>query len=206
MPEKLFYELDEDKRNRIVNAGLGEFAQNSYNEASTNNIVKAANIGKGSLFKYFNNKEDLYFHILDYVIADLIEDLKDEIPNLKGDMFEIILLYAEIEFNWHMKNPNKYKLLKRAFIDDNSSIYEKTLERYKTAGDSLYDRLLEDVNTEELRWGKEKTLNVLKWTLEGFNQEFIKKIESHSNVSDIKKSYVKELKEYIEVLKEGIYK
>ncbi|KAB3527434.1 TetR/AcrR family transcriptional regulator [Alkaliphilus serpentinus] len=61
MPKKLFYELDEEKRERITNVVLREFAQHSYNESSTNRIVKNAGIGKGSLFKYFQNKQDMYF-------------------------------------------------------------------------------------------------------------------------------------------------
>ncbi|MDW7685056.1 MAG: TetR/AcrR family transcriptional regulator [Bacillota bacterium] len=205
MPERLFYELDVEKRQRIVNAGLSEFAKQGFNEASTNSIVKIAGISKGSLFKYFSNKEDLYFFILDFIIADLIEDMKDQIPKLKGDIFEIILLYAEIEFNWYVKNPDKYKLLKRAFINDNSTMYEKTVERYKLSGDSFYDTLLEGASADGFREDKEKTVNILKWILEGFNEEYIKKIESHSDINNIKQIYVRELKEYLQILKAGIY-
>ncbi|MBW4828308.1 MAG: TetR/AcrR family transcriptional regulator [Clostridiaceae bacterium] len=204
MPKKLFYQLDIDKRNRITDAGLIEFAQYSYNEASTNSIVKKASIGKGSLFKYFVNKEDLYFYILDYVIADLGKNLKEELPKLKGDIFEIILIYAEAEFNWYIENIDKYNLLKRAFSDDSSSIYKKTVERYKLTGDSFYYKILGYSETQALKWEKEKVLNVLKWVLEGFNAKFIKKADQYSNINDIKDCYLEELKKYIEILKEGL--
>ncbi len=205
MPKKLFYQLDIDKRNRIINAALSEFAQYSYNEASTNSIVKKASIGKGSLFKYFVNKEELYFYMLDYVIADLGKNLIDELPKFRGDIFQIIIIYAEAEFNWHIENIDKYKLLKRAFNDDNSSIYKKTIERYKLAGHDFYYKILENAEVQALRWEKEKTLNVLKWILEGLNEKFIREIDRYSNINDIKDCYMGELRKYIEMLKKGLY-
>ena len=205
MPKELFYELDMDKRNRIINAGLSEFAQHSYNEASTNSIVKKASIGKGSLFKYFINKEDLYFYILDYVIDDFIKDLKDELSKLKGELFQFILKYAEIEFNWYIKNIDKYNLIKRAFNDDNSSIYKKTVERYKLTGLSFYNNIIESAEIQELRWDRERILNIIRWVLEGLNEKFIKEADGYSNINDIKDCYMRELGEYIEILKKGMY-
>jgi TetR/AcrR family transcriptional regulator len=206
LPEKLFFDLDIEKRNRIYSAGVREFAEQSYNEASTNNIVKAAGISKGSLFKYFKNKEDLYFYTLDSVIADLVEEIKDDISSLKGDVFEIIICYAELEFNWHINNPDKYKLIKRAFIDDNSAMYEKTVDRYKAAGDSMYYSLLKDSDTDSLRGGKYKAINIVKWIIEGFNNDFSKKTDTFTHISDMKNAYINELREYVGIIKEGIYK
>lgn len=205
MTKQLFYQLDIDKRNQIINAGLSEFAQYSYNEASTNRIVKKAYISKGSLFKYFINKEDLYFYILDYAIADLGKNLKDELLKLEGDIFKIILIYAEAEFNWCIENIDKYKLLKRAFTDDNSKIYIKTIERYKLIGDSFYYKILENAEMQGLNWEKQKVLNVLKWVLEGLNEKFIKEAGEYSNINDIKNCYLKELRNYMEMMKKGLY-
>lgn len=205
MPEKLFFDLDPDKRNRIFNAGLREFAEQSYKEASTNNIVKAACISKGSLFQYFVNKEDLYFYILDSVLANLVNEVKKDL-SIKGDVFEVILSYAEVEFSWHINNPIEYLLLKRAFIADNSQIYQKTLKRYKLAGDSMYYNLLKDVDTEKLKWDKEKTINIIKWILEGFNNEFSKKIDTFFDAYEMKNAYLTEIKEYVEMMKVGLYR
>jgi AcrR family transcriptional regulator len=205
MPKKLFYQLDMDKRNRIIKAGLSEFAQYGYNEASTNRIVKKASISKGSLFKYFANKEDLYFYILDYVIDDLVKNLKGELSKPEGDIFEIILIYAEAEFNWYIENIDNYNLLKRAFSDDSSNIYKKTIERYKLIKELFCYKLLEDSKTQVLKWENEKVLNVLKWVLEGLNAKFIKESGQYSNINDIKDCYLEELKKYIEMLKKGLY-
>ncbi|MCQ4924649.1 TetR/AcrR family transcriptional regulator [Tissierella carlieri] len=205
MPKELFYQLNIDKRNRIINAGLSEFVQHSYNEASTNSIVKKASIGKGSLFKYFVNKEELYFYILDYVIDDFVKDLKDELPKLKGGIFQFILTYAEAEFNWYIENIDKYNLIKRAFNDDNSSIYNKTVERYKLTGSSFYNKIMECAEIPESKWEKERVLNIIKWVLEGLNEKFIKEADQYTNINDIKDRYMEELRKYVEILKKGLY-
>lgn len=61
-----FFSLEPDKRERIINAALNEFARNGYGKASTNEIIKEAGISKGSLFNYFNNKKELYLFLLGY--------------------------------------------------------------------------------------------------------------------------------------------
>ncbi len=54
-----FENLDDQKKERILNAAIAEFAYKKYEDASTNNIVMSAQIGKGMLFRYFGNKKNL---------------------------------------------------------------------------------------------------------------------------------------------------
>lgn len=63
MPKKLFHELQEDKKQKIISVSISEFAKYGYTDSSTNRIVKDSGISKGSLFKYFESKEDLYFYV-----------------------------------------------------------------------------------------------------------------------------------------------
>ena len=51
-----FDNLPAQKRERIVEAIIEEFASYPYASASTNRIVKAAGISKGSMYQYFANK------------------------------------------------------------------------------------------------------------------------------------------------------
>lgn len=59
-----FEKLDENKKNRIIEAAMNEFIKEGFNGASTNTIVKNAEISKGALFNYFENKENLYLYFL----------------------------------------------------------------------------------------------------------------------------------------------
>lgn len=204
MVKSLFKQLEPEKRKRIIDAGIREFAEKSYSEASTNRVVKEAGISKGSLFKYFDSKEDLYFYLLDQAIAELSAGIADRVKALKGDIFDIILQYAEAEFDWHLNNPDRYRLMKRAFTDDGSEIYEKTKERYRVSAESMYEELLEGMDPSRLRGDPKKVSKLIRWVLEGFNREFINRYRENRNSRGIRKEYMAELKGYLEMIKAGV--
>ena len=206
MPKQLFLELEPEKRRRIFEAGRREFAEHPYREASTNAIVKAAGISKGSLFKYFENKLDLYFYVLDSVVTGLFQDLDSNAMKLEGDIFDILVRYAGIEFDWHMRNPDSYKLLRRAFVNDNSQLYLQTAERYKLAGDSMYSGLMQNLDPEMFRGDKDKVVNLIKWVLEGYNSAFVRADTSSDDIEATRDAYIKGMKEYLKLLKQGILK
>jgi len=82
MPTNQFLNLEVEKQHRIIRAAITEFAQNTYVNASTNRIVKECSISKGSLFKYFIDKEDLYFFILDTVMGEMLRDMESEVTGV----------------------------------------------------------------------------------------------------------------------------
>ncbi len=63
-----FFDLNSEKQDRMINAALKIFAKNGYKHASTDEIVKEAEISKGLLFHYFGSKMGLYSFLLDYSV------------------------------------------------------------------------------------------------------------------------------------------
>lgn len=64
-----------EKQARIINAAMKEFVKSGYDKASTNKIVKEANISKGSLFNYFHSKKELYLYLIEYgVLPSVIRE------------------------------------------------------------------------------------------------------------------------------------
>ena len=88
MPTKLFFELDRNKQMKIISVGISEFATYGFSNSSTNRIVKQSEISKGSLFKYFQNKEEFFFFILDAVATDLSENLDRATSNFSQELFQ----------------------------------------------------------------------------------------------------------------------
>lgn len=68
-----FKRLDPEKQDRILKAAIAEFAERGYELANTNRIAKNANISVGSVFHYFNTKENLFLYIVQYGSA-MIEE------------------------------------------------------------------------------------------------------------------------------------
>ena len=64
MPKSTFYRISEEKRNRILTAARNEFLSVPYSEVSINKIIKEAKIPRGSFYQYFEDKEDLFYFML----------------------------------------------------------------------------------------------------------------------------------------------
>ncbi len=73
-------------------------------------------------------------------------------------------------------------------------------------GDRFYYSLFEDIDTDQLKWDKKKTLDVLKWFLKGFNEAFIREIAVEDNIDRIQEMYLIQLQDYMTLLKEGLCK
>lgn len=207
MPAKLFFELSSDKQTRIIDVGISEFSNYGYENSSTNRIVKKSGISKGSLFKYFPNKEDLYFYILDSVTTELIESLEKEVHSLSSELFQRVIEYSTLEFSWYIQNPEKSKLVIGAFTKSDTEIYRKTVNRYGIKELNIYYKLLEDIDMSNFRWDKKKTIDILKWFLKGFNEDFLEHIQNESkSLQHLHNEYVRSLTEYMEILKKGLLK
>ena len=59
-----FQKISEEKRQRILDAAIIEFSEHGFDSANINNIARKANISVGSLYKYFDNKEDLFLTVV----------------------------------------------------------------------------------------------------------------------------------------------
>ena len=68
--DEILKNIDAEKRDRIINSAIDEFAMYPYEKASTNNIVKNAGISKGLLFHYFENKQELVQHLPEILPED----------------------------------------------------------------------------------------------------------------------------------------
>lgn len=206
MPTKVFFELDYNKMKKITEESMIEFATYGYYNSSTNRIVRNAGISKGSLFQYFTNKEDLFFYILDHVTEEMIRDLERESSNLSRDLFQRIIEYSTLEFAWYTRHPVKSKLIIKSFTKNDTELYQKIIERYDRTGQNLFDKLLSDIDSGQLQWGKEKTIHVLKWFLTGFNNDFreSQQLEQEPDYESIRMEYLTKLTEYMELLKSGL--
>lgn len=64
MPTNTFFNLSNDKKEKLLKAAVMEFSRVPYEEVSINQIIKDAEISRGSFYMYFENKLDLLFFLL----------------------------------------------------------------------------------------------------------------------------------------------
>lgn len=64
MPTQRFLNLKEEKKKVILEAAVHEFSRVPYSSASINQIIKEADISRGSFYTYFEDKDDLMRYLL----------------------------------------------------------------------------------------------------------------------------------------------
>lgn len=205
MPTKIFTELDEKKQERIIDAALKEFAEYGYENASTNRIVKTCGVSKGSLFKYFENKEELYFYLIDTVSARMAEETRLDINRLSKDLYERVIAYSVTEISWYAANPVKGRFLIGIASESGSDIGRKIIDRYGEKSEDIYETLLKGVDMSGFHNSRREITDILRWVLMGFNSSFLKSIsDSDDDIETLKKSYIRQLKRHLQVLKSGL--
>ena len=88
-----FTAIEEEKRNRIINAALIEFTSAGYAKASTNTIARNAGISKGAIFHYFDSKKKMFLELFEYCNKLIDEFLVEKVD---WDNPDLLYRYEEI--------------------------------------------------------------------------------------------------------------
>ncbi len=201
MPSRVFTELDEKKQQKIIEASIKEFGTYGYENSSTNRIVKECGISKGSLFKYFENKEDLYFYLIDEVAMKMSESMTPELAKLPKDVIERIIAYSTLETTWYIENPDMGRLMIQ-MAQEKGEIGKKIAEHYKGSSTDTYKALMKDANYSNLKNDKEKVIDIVRWLLQGFNKDFFEKnTKGRKSLKKQKEDYIAQLSEYLDIMR-----
>lgn len=87
--KKTFDNIPEEKRDRILQAAITEFAKNGFNGANINTIAENADISVGSVYKYFSSKDDLFLSVVNRGYG-LLEEVFSTTALSTGDFFDTI--------------------------------------------------------------------------------------------------------------------
>lgn len=110
---------ESDKRTLIINSALQIFSQLGYHEAKMDQIAKEAGVGKGTLYLYFSNKEELMREMLKDVISKYSHYVREKM-NQEGDPINKLkaLYTAHIELQSKSSHFTKFSLNEYSFINN----------------------------------------------------------------------------------------
>ncbi len=105
MPTERFFRLPEEKKMAIREAALKEFARVPFDKASINQIIRNADISRGSFYTYFVDKQD----VVEFLLKDKYEEMqrvcKNELDMNGGDYFAMV----ELMFDFFVKEMHDTK-------------------------------------------------------------------------------------------------
>ena len=131
MPKQTFLNLPEEKRETIMNAAVEEFAEYGLENASTNRIVKNSGIAKGSFYQYFEDKQDVFMHMLDVIEQKEVEFFKNiHPPDNNMDTFHYFRWMVKTGMEFGLAHPREIQAAWRVLLGE-GFYYGKNLAGYR---------------------------------------------------------------------------
>lgn len=204
-----FENLPEEKKKRILDACIEEFALNGYDKASTNVIVKNADISKGLLFHYFKNKRNLFLYIFDHCVNLLVDSYYSARQNEPKDVFERMVWVSIYKIKMAHKNPLINKLIFKAIYNTPEELKEELTEKYTSMYAKYMPTFLEGIDTSKFRKDikPEKAIEFITICMDGIANKYLQKYKNMSAdelMKDLEK-IMEEYNEYMDILKNGLY-
>lgn len=88
MPSKTFIRLEAEKQERVMRAATKEFQENGYDQANIGRIADLADVAKGSLYQYFENKRDLFLYCVQWTLTYFMAEIDMQTPLQDMDVYE----------------------------------------------------------------------------------------------------------------------
>ena len=166
-----FFDLKSEKQDRMINAALKIFALNGYKHASTDDIVKEAEISKGLLFHYFTNKMGLYSFLLDYSAKYMSFEFSRTIGE-ESDYFEFLEKLETAKLNVLRNYPYMNEFMSKSIAEAKADLDETGKGAIRAYIDTV-DRYKSKVSIPELKAGIdiEQLENMIGYTVKGLTSE-----------------------------------
>lgn len=200
MIKKTFYNLPEEKRQRIIEAIMKEFASATTEKVSINRIIKTANISRGSFYQYFDDKVDLV-EVLTTTFVDIsLEKAYNAIKVSNGDIFYTYEKLFDVISGF--ADDNRQKMILKSFLKNlranDDLISEYLLNRFE--GFASMQEISKHFNRDNLKYKDEYDVKCLSQILvQVLKNAIFDVFVMNEDKEKIRKSYLRKL----EIVKSG---
>src|SRR4051794_829291 len=130
---------DEHKRQLIIDTAARLFATQPFHKVRLDDIAAAAKLGKGTLYIYFENKEDLYFTLIYEGFGQMVERLREDLgADVGGPAIHRLGRIVTALVGFAFQNPHFFELIRTA-----GAVPGQQEQKWREKGGDLH-RLIED--------------------------------------------------------------
>lgn len=164
-----FYQLPNEKQQRIINAGLEFFGRYDYKKASTEDIACKAEISKGLLFYYFHNKKEYYQFLYDYTFKTITKQVVDNKYKEITDFFELLKYCADKKYELMKINPYIYDFSMKYYYNSSQEVSQENNSKINNFYDTVIDTYLSNIDFSKFRndIDPKEIFNMLYYTADG---------------------------------------
>ena len=130
MPKETFNNLNEEKKQAILEVLKDEFQTKPFYDVNVKTIVEKLGIARGSFYQYFENLEDSYFTILNMETVDVHALFMEQYMAENGNLHESLVKYGE-KLSQHLFDSNSYNIYKNRYLYWNEDLDRHWKEKYQ---------------------------------------------------------------------------
>ncbi|NPV02971.1 MAG: TetR/AcrR family transcriptional regulator [Brevinematales bacterium] len=208
MVSQVFKNLPAEKQAAIIDASIDEFSENGFENASTNRIVQNVGIAKGSLFKYFGTKEDLYFFLVDEVLRQFMSEMFKKKDSLSEDIFQRFIEIIEISFELYFKNPRFFRFFMILTDNTNQALMGRFIKTYGMDSEAVqyFYSLMMGVREDNLRMDLQASFKVIGWMMSGLKMDINRRWKADTDIEKLRGEYMTAIGLAFDGLKNGMLK
>ena len=152
MASKTFLRIPVEKQNRVLRSAQIEFAKHGYHKANITDICERADISNGALYKYFNNKAELYQAVIKRQVEGKDEYMRGVLSTENSCLGKIRMLMRNTQTEIEARNDTFRILLQLGTSDMNSFAQKKTSRQIEaTSFRNICAILTEGIERNEIR-------------------------------------------------------
>jgi len=137
---------DENKRKVIVQTAIRLFSQQPFHKVRLDDVAAAAGVGKGTVYIYFKNKEDLYYSMVYDGLADLVDRLELQLHERSTSFEDRIRIVVGGLVEFSVQHPQLFEVMRTVGVPDATTAWD--LKRQQLA------RLVEEVIRQGVEAGQ----------------------------------------------------
>lgn len=155
MPKQTFLNLPPKKRALIENIAMKEFGEYGYDLASVNRIVSGSGIAKGSFYQYFEDKKDLFMHLLNQTMELKLSYLSPiAFEPQAHDFFTLLRELFLSGLRFALNNPERAKIGEWLMRNQEHEIFIELMDESASVSSDFYLTLLKEAEKKgEIRKG-----------------------------------------------------
>lgn len=192
----------EQKRREIAISCSDLIHEVGIKKLTVSEVAQTAGIGKGTIYEYFENKDDIVFEIINMHIEQHHDEFLETIKNVKTTKEKILHFFEFVTDDSieNMKHFNGYKEYLSIVLSDEN----KEMKRFNNSCHVFFKEQLKEIILEGIENKKliPESLNFVE-SLLVFERglTLLKMTQEHFDVNGICKSFINNLFELIEVKK-----
>ena len=178
-------------RARILTAALEEFSEKGFYNATIDSMAERAGIAKGTVYRYFKTKEQLFNALKEDTIGEFVEMAKRKIST-EDDILTILEQVIENYLGFFQENSALFKVIIQEHSDFGREFSEKFINELILAFPNLKrrcwkasrDGVLKQMNYFTVFFGIIGFLNgvIHKWLLEGGEASLLSEVDTVKEV------------------------